>query len=208
MAPIWNVFQKGLIRGSEHLSFDPEKAYAYVEHPIDGWRVYLRACVFLHARNKPHSARNFLVVKRRGTRYTTAAWEPPKGQMEGRDLKKDGLLLNILTDVAIREVFEEAHISGISQLTHTGLIFQSQETSYPRNHYFQYHIYNGYLTNDQIKQSFDKFEWIKKHPKGFARWSRDRKEKDAVDWFMPRITRLNPRWTPSIVALYYKYMKM
>ena len=44
--PLFNVFQKGLIRGSERLAFDPEKTYAYVEHPTEGWRVYLRSCMF------------------------------------------------------------------------------------------------------------------------------------------------------------------
>jgi len=45
--PIYDVFQKGLIRGSAHLPFDPKKAYAFVEHPTEGWRVYLRTCAFL-----------------------------------------------------------------------------------------------------------------------------------------------------------------
>ena len=44
--PIFDVFQKGLIRGSERLAYDPAKSYAYVEHPTEGWRVYLRSCVF------------------------------------------------------------------------------------------------------------------------------------------------------------------
>ena len=35
--PIFDVFQKGLVRGSERLPYDPTKAYAYVEHPTEGW---------------------------------------------------------------------------------------------------------------------------------------------------------------------------
>ena len=60
---------------------------------------------------------------------------------------------------------------------------------------------------EQIKQSFDVFEWIKEHPAGFERWKRDRKEKNAVAWFHPRTTRLNPRWCPDIVALYIRHVK-
>jgi hypothetical protein len=62
------------------------------------------------------------------------------------------------------------------------------------------------VTPQQIQQSFDTFEWIKEHPKGFERWRRDRKEKDAVAWFTPKETRLNPRWCPDIAALYLQHI--
>jgi len=199
---IIDVFQKGLLYGSERLPFDPSKRYAFVEHPTEGWRVYLRSCAFLHP-NEPFNPRHFLVVKKTGSYKTSAVWEPPKGQMEGKDIKKSSVL-QLLKENVLREVSEESHITRITDLHHTGLVFQSQERDYPKNHYFQYHLFRGQITPEQIAQSFDTFEWIKEHPKGFARWSRDRKEKDAVSWFNPRETRLNPRWTPDIVALYLR----
>ena len=72
---------------------------------------------------------------------------------------------------------------------------------------FQYHIFQGFVTEDQVKQSFDTFEWIKEHPKAFARWRRDRREKDAVAWFNPKVTHLNPRWCPDIIVLYLRNIK-
>ena len=201
--PIFNVFQKGLIRGSARSDYDPAKHYAYVEHPTEGWRVYLRSCIFLHPTNEPFNKQHFLVVKRRGAHYKTATWEPPKGQMEGKDMRgSKKSVLDLLKENVQRETEEEAHITSIKNIKHTGLVFQSQESSYPANAFFQYHVFQGLVTPDQIQQSFDTFEWIKEHPKGFERWKRDRKEKDAVEWFNPRITRLNPRWCPDIVALY------
>ena len=195
---MFDVFQKGLIRGSERLPFDPSKKYAYVEHPKEGWRVYLRSCVFLHPAYKPFDKKNFLVVKD----TSSNSWEPPKGQMEGKDLK-DKSVLESLKDNAIRETKEESHIS-IKNLKHTGLIFQARESDYPSNTYFQYHIFQGFITQNQVQESLDTFEWIKEHPKGFARWSRDRQEKDDVAWFN-KTTRLNPRWCPGIVKLYFKF---
>jgi 8-oxo-dGTP pyrophosphatase MutT (NUDIX family) len=200
--PILDVFQSGLRRGSEHLPYDPEKAYAYVEHPKEGWRVYLRSCIFLHPIDTSFHPQNFLVVKRRGARWTTAAWEPPKGQMEGKDIKHNQSILELLKENVLRETEEESHITDVKKLKHTGLVFQSQETDFPPNTYFQYHIFQGFITPSQIKQSFDTFEWIKEHPKAFARWRRDRREKDAAAWFDPKITHLNPRWCPDIAALY------
>ena len=206
--PLLDVFQKGLIRGSEKLPFDPLKAYAYVEHPTEGWRVYLRSCIFLHPASEPFHSQHFLVVKDRKKRATSTAWEPPKGQMEGKEMKGTRKsVLELLKDNVLRETEEESHITDVKRVTHTGLVFQSQENDYASNTYFQYHIFQGFLTPEQVKQSFDVFEWIKKHPAGFERWKRDRKEKNAVAWFHPRTTRLNPRWCPDIAALYISHVK-
>jgi hypothetical protein len=58
-----------------------------------------------------------------------------------------------------------------------------------------------------IEASFDKFDWFQDHPKAFARQSRDKKETDAVAWFSPKNTPLNPRWCPTIVFSYMKDME-
>jgi len=202
-APIFDIFQKGLIRGSEKRPFDPSKAYAYVEHPKEGWRVYLRSCVFLHSISRSFDPQHFLVVKRFGARPSSATWEPPKGQMEGKDMGRKSVL-ELLKENVRRETEEESHITEIRNLKHAGLVFQSQETNYPPNHFFQYHIFQGFITPEQIKQSFDTFEWMKEHKSAVARWRRDRKEKDAVSWFDPKTTRVNPRWCPDIVVLYLR----
>jgi hypothetical protein len=202
-SPLYDVFQPNLRRGAERLPHDPSKRYFYVEHPEEGWRVYLRSAVFLHPKGESYNKQHFLVVKKKGARYSSATWEPPKGQMEWKDTPGGkGSILRLLEENVQRETEEESHVTHISNLKHTGLVFQSQESDYPPNHFFQYHIFQGFLSNDQIQQSFDTFEWIKEHPRAFQRWRRDRKEKDAVAWFNPGKTRLNPRWCPDIAALY------
>ena len=197
-----DVFQKGLVRGAAHLPFDPEKAYAYVEHPTEGWRVYLRSSIFLHPTNEPFHPQRFLVVKKTGARPTSAAWEPPKGQMERKELH--GSILDALTQNVLRETAEESHITEVQRVRHTGKVFQSQETNYPPHHFFQYHLFQGFITPQQIEQSFSTFEWMKEHKAAVKRWRRDRKEKDAAAWFSPRLTRVNPRWCPDIIALYLR----
>lgn len=201
--PLLDIFQPGLRRGSAQLPFDPTKSYAYVEHPKEGWRVYLRACAFLHKADTPTlHLDEFIVVKRSHSRYTSPTWEPPKGQMEGKEMKAGVPIITLLRKNIEREIYEESHITNVEKLHHTGLVFQSQESSYPPNHYFQYHLFQGFLKEDQVQQSESTFAWMKEHPAAVARWSRDRKEKDAVSWFLPRITRLNPRWAPDLVTLY------
>jgi hypothetical protein len=206
---IFDVFQPGLRRGGERLPFDPSKSYAYVENITEGWRVYLRSCVFLHPTYEPFKAQNFLVVKKRGARLTSPAWEfGGKGQAEYKDIKQSGKsILELLKENVLRETEEESHVTEIKNLKHTGLVFQAVEPDFPPNTYFQYHIFQGFVDEAQVKQSFDTFEWIKEHPKAFARWRRDRREKDAVAWFNPKTTRLNPRWCPDIFVLYLRNIK-
>lgn len=208
MQPIFDVFQEGLIRGSEHLPYDPERAYAYVEHPTEGWRVYLRSCAFLYPTYEPFNIKHFLVVKRVGARKSSATWEPVKGQMEGKDMrKKTESIMDLLRENVRRETEEEAHISEIEHLKHTGLAFQSQESDFPSNWYFQYHIFQGFISEKQVEQSINMFKWIQEHPKAFGRWKRERREKDAVAWFNPKETKLNPRWCPDIAVLYFRNVK-
>jgi ADP-ribose pyrophosphatase YjhB (NUDIX family) len=201
---IINVFQSGLIRGSERLPFEPEKAYAYVEHPTEGWRVYLRTATFLHPKGAPFDPHNFLVVKKTGARPTSATWEPPKGQMEG----KDGLrhpntpILKLLEENVQREVEEEAKVREILQLRHTGLVLQSQEKDYPANHYFQYHVFQGFVDPVEIGNAAAEFKWLHEHPAAWARLRKDKREKDDLAWFSPKHTQLMGRWSPSLVVMY------
>jgi hypothetical protein len=208
--PIFDVFQPGLRRGSERLPYDPAKAYAYVEHPIEGWRVYLRSAVFIHEDGVPFNPMRFIAVKKTGTRHSSATWEPPKGQMEGKDMRKKSTssreksVMELLTENVRRETEEESHITRFKKITYTGLAFQAVEPDFPPNTFFQYHIFQGFVDNSEIGKAFEVFDWIKEHPDAFARWRRDRREKDEIDWFNPRKTRLNPRWCPAIFALYLK----
>jgi hypothetical protein len=202
--PIFNVFEKGLRRGAEHLPHDPSKAYAYVEHPNEGWRVYLRNAAFLHT--KPLHIDQFLVFRNSKNKDKKNIWEPPKGQMEGKDILHHPKtpLLTLMTNALKREVDEEAHVTRIEEIRYTGLVFQSQEDSYPPNVFFQYHIFQFIISPKTLEKVFDDFKWIEEHPKAFARFKRDRKETDRVAWFNARQTPLNPRWCPTIVYAYLK----
>ena len=204
---IYDVFQRGLIRGAEHLPFDPAKAYAYVEHPTEGWRVYLRSCVFLHEQGAPADCRRFVVVKRTGAAKQAATWEPPKGQMEGKDISSGKSVKALLEENVRRETQEEAHITHIIGLRHTGLVFQGQEHDFPRNWFFQYHIFNGRVNKSGLAKGVEWFTHMRENPAEFAALSRDKKEKDAIDWYSARLTRLNPRWCPQIAAIYFKGCK-
>jgi ADP-ribose pyrophosphatase YjhB (NUDIX family) len=198
-----DVFDPELVRGSASLAFAPHKRYFYVEHPTEGWRVYLRAACFLHEEGQPFDPQRFLVVKRYGADPKTKAWEPPKGQMEGKDAKPEGApLIQLMAENVRREIQEESKIQNIHGLRYTGLVVQSREPDYPPNTYFQYHIFQALVPIQAIQAAEEKFQWLRNHPAAFARLRADRREKDALAWFDPKKTRLMGKWSPSIVALY------
>ena len=146
---VHDVFQRGLIRGAERLPFDPAKRYFYVEHPTEGWRVYLRSCCFVYekpAEGEVPDYTRFAVVKKIGMAPTDKVWEPPKGQMEGKDGMRKGSIMQHLRENVTREVAEEARLVALQNLTHTGLVFEDREKDYPPNTFYQYHIFNAFVT--------------------------------------------------------------
>ena len=197
---VLDVFQPGLVYGSEQ---DKSKRYFYAEHPTDGWRVYLRTACFIHELNKPFEPNKFIVVKRTDGDSEKATWEPPKGQMEAKDSSIVGTksIYQMLRENIRREVHEEAKISNIRELQHTGLVLQSTEPNYPPNTFFQYHIFSGYAHSRQIMVAFEKFIWIQKHPEEFAKQRRDYREKDDIAWFSEN-TKIMGKWSPTIVSMY------
>ena len=206
-----DVFQKGLKRGAARLPHDPAKRYFYVEKLTTaeepGWRVYLRACCFLHNKDDtPIDFGKFVVVKTAGKPTTGRNWEPPKGQMEG----KDGLrnlsdsIMKILTTNIKREVGEEARIKSIQNMHYTGIVLEGVEKDYPPNTFFQYHVFQATVTPQEYRRAAEELVWYKEHPDAFARLKRDKREKDEIAWYSPSETQIMGRWSPSLVALYLK----
>jgi len=208
MAPssVFDVFQSGLIRGVERLGYAPKKQYFYVEHPTEGWRVYLRASCFIHQLYKPFITSRFLVVKRTEGDPTKATWEPPKGQMEGRDVREHKSILQLLKENIRREVEEEAKIKNLRDLTHTTLVLQGVEPDFPPNTYFQYHVFSAYASPKQIDAAFEEFQWIHDNPEKFKALRSDQREKDAIAWY-GEDKKMMGKWSPTLVKMYLDYYK-
>lgn len=204
MSDIKNVFVPGLKHGAAHLAFAPHKAYAYVEDPDKEWRVYLRSAVFIHLEGVPFAPDRFLVVKKFGGDPRAAVWEPPKGQMEGKDRGGERDVMELLLENVRREVEEEAKIKELINVRHTGLVFQGRERDYPAGHYFQYHIFQAFVSVEALQAAATKFAWLHAHPKAWAAMRKDKREKDALGWYRRQGTRLYGRWAPGIVKLYLK----
>jgi hypothetical protein len=202
---LFNIFDSRVKIGNEESKRTPGKRYLYVEHPTEGWKVFLRAVCFLHRDDVPFDATHFLVVRTTGSKNTSVSWEPPKGQMEGKDLIKDVSLIESMATNVTREVEEEAKIKHIHNLRYTGLVVQNREDDYPENTYFQYHIFQAFVSPVELESAHSLFDFYKKNPSEFKKLRKDQQEKDAIGWFHPKRTKLFGRWSPSIVALYLQY---
>jgi 8-oxo-dGTP pyrophosphatase MutT (NUDIX family) len=202
---IFDVFQTGLIRGVERLPYAPKKQYFYVQHPTEGWRVYLRAGCFIHELYKPFVPSRFIIVKRTDGDAAKATWEPPKGQMEGRDARETKKsIMQLLKQNVRREVAEEAKIENIRELNHTGLVLQSVEPDFPADTYFQYHVFSGYAHPRQIQNAFEEFKWIEDHREAFMKMRSDEREKDAIEWYDGN-RKIMGRWSPTLIQMYLEH---
>jgi hypothetical protein len=213
-----DIFQPGLVRGSGTTSFDPEKSYFFVETPDytpsagkSGWRVYLRACCFIHEipeEGQCVDLRRFIVVKKTGLPANGKAWDPPKGQMEGKDAMKHPRtpLLKLIETNIKREVQEESRIRSLKGLEYTGLVLEGVESNYPKNTFFQYHIFRAQVATKEWMAASSELDWCRAHPAAHARMKRDYREKDALSWYSPSDTKLIGKWAPKLVIMYLKNM--
>ena len=211
-----DIFQPGLVRGSGTTSFDPEKSYFFVETPDytpsagkSGWRVYLRACCFIH--EQPEEGKcvdfsRFIVVKKTGMPANAKAWDPPKGQMEGKDAMKHPRtpLLKLMETNIRREVEEESRVRSLKGLEYTGLVLEGVESNYPKNTFFQYHIFRAQVATKEWMAASSELDWCRAHPAAHARMKRDYREKDALSWYSPSDTKLIGKWAPKLVIMYLK----
>ena len=204
-----NVFEPGLKRGSARLAYMPEKTYFYIQKGTGDadkegeWRVYMRAAIFIYEKDVPFDKQRFLVVKKKDKPISSKAWEPVKGQCEGRDgFPRDAPLLKLMANNVRREIMEEAKIEVVTNIQYTGLAFQGQEDDYPKNHYFQYHIFTAEVSSAQLEKADAKLAWYREHPAAFNKLEGVKREKDMLAWFDPKKTKLMGRWAAGIVALY------
>jgi 8-oxo-dGTP pyrophosphatase MutT (NUDIX family) len=201
---VFDVFQPGLVRGEASFKHKPEKKVFYVEHPREGWRVFLRAVCFIHEEGSKDPSR-FVVLKKTGMNHKGFAWEAPKGQMEG----KDGLahpswsIERLLKENIRRETKEEAKISKFIKLEYLpNLVIQAKEEEYAANDYFQYHVFRAVVKRSVLEKAATTFAFYKDHPDEFAKLESDNNEKDAIAWYDPRRTKIMGRWSPTLIRRY------
>lgn len=170
--------------------FSSGKQYVYLR---DGDNKYfLRNILFIRRASNPQE---IVTVREWGSKTEKGAWEPPKGQMEWKELAATGIragqdvpmavLVEQMKKGVLREIAEEAKILP-SEIRGLKILPMSYTEVFPdagRNAYFRYQFWEGTLgdlrpAQKRLRDLVHNSDWKAMLPD-------DVKEKDAVEWWSP-----------------------
>lgn len=169
------------------------KKYAYV---LDGvCPVFLRNIVFLQ---RTPGSLECVVVREWGARSNKRAWEPPKGQMEWKELEAAGYkrgdkisskdLAKQMRAGALRELQEEAKIRP-AEAKHLRMLPLAYVQAWPesgvRGAHFRYQFWIAEITYKTMFEAQARLQKICDHPELPALLTPDNVEKDAVAFWSP-----------------------
>ncbi len=203
------------ILDSQH--FPSGKDYACLRN-ADGTKTFLRNIAFLHAPKNPHK----IVLVHEWEYPMTEEWEPPKGQMEWKELKSAGFrrgqkveteqLLKAMREGVCREVAEEAKIpaSAIHNLHVLPVAYTGQFKEAGRGALFRYQFWTGEVSAATVAAAQKKLERIVGNPAVQAKLAADKKEKDAVGFWEPTNQgswgRIRGAFSGEMTRIYYEWL--
>lgn len=172
--------------------FPSGKQYACVREEKS--RVFLRnIAILVH----PADHGRIVAVREWGSKSDTAAWEPPKGQMEWKEFAAAGFkrgqtisaadLLRVAREGMLRELAEEAkiHADEIRDFQPLPLSYNQPFEGEPAGTDFRYQFWHGVVTPEALQTAQRRMHALVSRPERWAEVPADRKEKDAVAWWKP-----------------------
>lgn len=170
-------------------TFPSGKKYAFVREGDK--RFFLRNIAFLRHASQPH----IVIVREWGSKSDTAAWEPPKGQMEWKEFSEVGVrteqsisvlkLVSLMKEGVLREIAEEAKIMP-NEITNLQYIPMSYKQAWPKagpDAFFRYQFWEGVVGN--LKPAQERLKTLVSHPDWVQMLPADVSEKDKVVWWSP-----------------------
>lgn len=197
--------------------FPSGKEYACIRGE-DGTKTFLRNIAFLHAPHNP----NKIVLVHEWEYPMDSEWEPPKGQMEWKELKAAGhrrgakvdaeALLKAMREGVCREVAEEAKIpaTAIRDLHVLPIAYTAPFPKAGKDALFRYQFWTGEVTAETVAAAQKKLEAIVGNPAVQARLAADKKEKDAVGFWEPKNRswgRIRGAFSGEMTRMYYEWLR-
>ncbi len=186
----------------------------------EGTKIFLRNIAFLHAPRNPRK----IVLVHEWDFPMDKEWEPPKGQMEWKELKGAGFrrgqrvevgdLWKAMRDGVSREVAEEAKIPAaairnlhVLPIAYTGAFAEAGEGAK-----FRYQFWSGEVTAAVVAEAQKRLERIVGNPDVQARLTADKKEKDAVGFWEPGHGkecwgRIRGAFSGTMTRMYYEWLR-
>lgn len=196
--------------------FPSEKKYAYLRGE-DGTKTFLRNIAFLHAPRNPYK----IVVVHEWDYPMNREWEPPKGQMEWKEMKdfRKGQevtveqLLKAMREGICREIAEEAKIptAALRNLHVLPLAYTEPFAKAGKDANFRYQFWTAEVTAETVRLAQRKIGRIVASPAAQARLTADKKEKDAVGFWEPDTKddwgKIRGAFSGTMTSMYYEWIR-
>lgn len=181
-------------------------------------RTFLRNIAFLHAPRNPHK----IVLVHEWEFPMGKEWEPPKGQMEWKELKGEGFrrgqrvgteaLLKAMREGIQREIAEEAKIpaAAIRNLHVLPLAYTAPFAEGGKGAFFRYQFWSGEVSAATVAAAQRTLERIVGDPAVQARLPADKKEKDAVGFWDPQDGgwgKIRGGFSGTMTRMYYEWLR-
>jgi hypothetical protein len=201
---------------SQH--FPSGKDYACLRNDTDGTKTFLRNIGFLHA---PRNPRKIVLVHEWEFPMATE-WEPPKGQMEWKEMSAAGFrrgqrvgaedLLAAMRDGVCREIAEEAKIpkTALHNLHVLPLSYSEAFKGAGAGAKLRYQFWTAEVTAATVAKAQKQLERIVGSPAVQASLAADKKEKDAVGFWEPKDAadwdKIRGGFSGTMTRMYYEWL--
>ena len=192
-------------------TFPNGKKYAYINQ--NGAPIFLRNIIFLH---NSTNANEIAIVHEWGK--PDNRWEPPKGQMEWKELKDTGIrphtriplrtLYSQMKLGILREMAEEANIyvSEIKRFRRLPLSYTQDwpESGIP-NAKFMYQYWSAVITPETMMKAQERIQQLVNNKDWQRMLPRDLCEKDNIQWWNPKegYKRIRSGFSEKMTRLYF-----
>lgn len=196
-------------------TFPNGKQYTYVRQKGSNEPIFLRNIIFLmNARNKDQIA----IVREWGARSDRHVWEPPKGQMEWKELKDSHIrpnstitlekLVPFMRDGVLREMTEEAKVLP-SEIKHLRLLPLTYAEAWPeagKGAQFQYQFWSAEMDKATMYEAQKRMKTLVDNTDLYAMLPPDMCEKDNIMWWKPSDgwTKIRGAFSKKMTTLFYK----
>jgi 8-oxo-dGTP pyrophosphatase MutT (NUDIX family) len=205
----------------DYTIFPSGKNYTFLH---DGKRrIFLRNILFLH---KPDDAGTIVIVREWGAKTNDGVWEPPKGQMEWKEIAAAGIrrgeeitpsqLVALMSDGVLREMEEEAkiRIDEIHDLRLLPMSYTEEFRGVPHAKRQNHDAVDAFRYQFWAAELVDLGPAIRRMNKIVANSGRgvsaDCREKDAVEWWRPTRAsdwvKIRPAFSSVMTKMYYDFI--
>ena len=170
--------------------FSSGKKYLYVKDSLDGERTFLRNILFIY---HPDNCKKIAVVHEYDVK-AMASYEPPKGQMEWKEVSgmtKDSKiepkqLVKFMKEAVLREIGEEAKFlpSELKKLRPLPFSYEEKFEGAPlKSDKFRYQFWTACASDASMIKAQKRIKHMIEKPHHIELLPSDVREKDHVCWF-------------------------